>query len=96
MSDCFLYIRLVSLIHLLSVRASLCETSLSSGRLAKHCVTVSAQNYSLSMTEYCGNLKASRALDIHEKRVGRLNKSLQLVGVQFLLGSGVKKIDWHD
>lgn len=92
----FSYIILVrSLINLLSVGASLCETGLTSGRLAEHDVAVPAQNNSLGMAEDCGNLKASRALNIHEEGVGRLHKSLQLVCACFLVCSRVEKIDGH-
>ena len=83
------------LIHLSSVGASLGKTSLSSGRLAEHNVAVSAQDNGLGVTEYGGDLKASGAFNVHEKTVGRLNETLQLVGSCFLSGSGVEKIDWH-
>jgi hypothetical protein len=41
------------------------------------------------MTENRGNLKASRTLDVHEERIRRLYKALELVGVQLLVGGGV-------
>ncbi len=40
-------------------------------------------------------MEAARALNIHEKAVGRLNQSLKLV-LGFLVGSrGVKQVLWH-
>jgi len=42
-----------------------------------------------------GDLKAAGALDIQEVAVGRLNQSLQLVGVLLVLSSGMQQIDLH-
>lgn len=42
-------------------------------------IAVSARDDSLSVAENRRNLEASRALNVHEKRVGRLYESLQLV-----------------
>jgi len=47
------------------------------------------------MAENCGNLKTSWALNVHEERIGRLNKSLQLVGSGLAFGSWVQEIDRH-
>jgi hypothetical protein len=41
------------------------------------------------MAENSGNLKASRTLDVHEERIGRLYKAFELVGVHLLLRGGV-------
>jgi hypothetical protein len=77
------------LINLTPVAASLCESGLSSRRFAQMDVAVSAHNDSLSVAKDGRNLEASRAFDIHKKRVGALNQSLQLVCAQVLLRRGV-------
>jgi hypothetical protein len=92
-SICLVYF--LCLVNLLSVRTSLCETSLTTSGLAEHDIAVSAQYYGLCVAENCCDLKASWALDVHEKGIGRLHKSLQLVGVGFTISSGVQKIDRH-
>jgi hypothetical protein len=63
--------------------------------LAEHNITVTAQNNSLRVAENCGNLKASWALNVHEKGIGRLHKSLQLVSMGFNISGRVQKIDRH-
>jgi hypothetical protein len=63
--NCFRLLKL--LVYLLSVRASLCKTGLTAGRLTKHNVAVPAQHHGLSMAENSRDLEASRAFDIHEK-----------------------------
>lgn len=73
------YLRKQSLVYLLSVRASLSQAGLTAGRLAQMNIAVSAHDNCLRMTKNSGNLEASGTLDIHEKGVGRLHKSLQLV-----------------
>lgn len=45
------------------------------------------------MREDSGDSEATRALDIHEERVGVLHKSLELVAASLLLGGGVEKVD---
>jgi len=72
------------LINLLSVGASLCETSLTTSGLAKHDITVPTQHDCLGVAKHCSNLEAPRALNIHKERVWRLHKSLKLVGLQFV------------
>lgn len=47
------------------------------------------------MGEDGGDLEASRALNIEEVAVGRLNQSLELVNILLLLSSWVKQIDLH-
>jgi len=84
-----------ALVYLLSEGASLCETSLSASRLAKHNVAVPAQHHGLGVAKDCGNLKASGALDIHKERVGRLYEPLQLVCACFLFWGWVQEIDRH-
>lgn len=56
---------------------------------------LSAQDSSLCVGEDGGDLKAAGALDIQEVTVGRLNQSLQLVGVLLVLSSGMQQIDLH-
>jgi hypothetical protein len=80
---------LIALINLSPVRASLCEASLTASGLAEHDVAIPAQHHGLRMAENSGNLEASWALDVHEERIGRLYKSLQLVGADFRLSAGV-------
>jgi hypothetical protein len=77
------------LFHLLSVAASLCESGLSSSRFTQMNVAVSAHDNRLGVAKDSGNLKASRAFDIHKKRVGALYQAFQLVCAKFMLGSGV-------
>jgi hypothetical protein len=52
-------------------------------------VAVSAHDNRLGVAKDSGNLKASRAFDIHKKRVGALYQAFQLVCAKFMLGSGV-------
>ena len=47
------------------------------------------------MAENGGNLKASRALNVHEKAIGPLHKPLQLMGASLNFGGRVQKIDGH-
>ena len=47
------------------------------------------------MGEDGSDLKATRALNIQEVAVGRLNQSLELMNALLVLGSWVKKIDLH-
>jgi hypothetical protein len=63
--------------------------------LAEHAVAVSAQNNSLGVTENSGNLKASRALNVHEKRIRALHKSLKLVGSELELRGRIQQISRH-
>lgn len=48
-----------------SERASLSQTSLSTGRLSEHLRAGSAENDGVGVREYSGNGEASRALDVH-------------------------------
>ncbi len=83
------------LIDFLSVRASFGESSPPSGRLAEHDIAVSAQHDSLCMAENGGNLKASWALDIHEKGIWALHESLKLVSSEFKLSRRMQQISRH-
>jgi hypothetical protein len=85
----FVWWSIKQLIHLASVAASLSETGLSSSRLAQMNIAVSTHDNSLSMAKDGRDLEASRAFNIHEKRVGALYKSLQLVCAGFELRRGV-------
>ena len=58
---------MIGLLNLLSVRASFSQSGPSSSWLAKHDITVSAQDNGLSMAENSGNLEASRALNVHKE-----------------------------
>lgn len=80
---------MVCLVNLLSVGAPLGKAGLTTSRLAKHDITVPTEDHCLGVTEDSRNLKASWTLNIHEKRIGRLHKSLQLVSALFAFGSGV-------
>jgi len=47
------------------------------------------------VTEHSCDLKAARALNVHEETIRALYKTLKLVSVGLLLGGRVKKIDRH-
>jgi hypothetical protein len=85
----------VGLLNLLSVRASFGQSGPPSSWLAKHNIAVTTQDNGLRMTENSGNLKASRALNIHKERVGALHEALELVGSSLQLCGGVQQIGWH-
>jgi hypothetical protein len=63
--------------------------------LTEHNIAVSTQDNSLRVAKNGGNLKASRAFNIHKERVWALHKTLQLVGSEFQLWGGVQQIGWH-
>jgi hypothetical protein len=70
-------------------RGALCQTSLTTGGLAKHAGAGAAQDYGLSMREDGGDGEATWALDIHEVGVGRLHQTLELMLFGLKLGGGV-------
>ncbi|SNX83258.1 uncharacterized protein MEPE_01965 [Melanopsichium pennsylvanicum] len=72
---------------------SLGQTSLTTGRLRENLSARAANNNGLSVREDSGDGEATRALDVHEERVGVLHKSLELVAASLLLSGGVKKVD---
>lgn len=80
-------------LRLLTERAALGQTSLTTGRLREDLSARAANNNSLGVREDGGDGEATRALDVHEERVGVLHKSLELVAASLLLGGGVKKVD---
>jgi len=59
--------------------AALGQASLATGGLAQHGRAAAAEDNSLRVAEYGGDVEATLALHVHEERVGRLNKPLQLV-----------------
>ena len=69
-----------------------CEPGATTGGLTEHSRTADAENNSLGMTENCGDLVTSGALNIHEVRIGVLHKPLQLVFPLFFFRPGVKQI----
>lgn len=80
-------------LRLLTERAALGQTSLTTGRLGKDLSARAANDNSLGVGEDGGDGEAARALDVHEERVGVLHKSLEFVAASLLLGGGVKKVD---
>jgi hypothetical protein len=56
---------------------------------------LSTENSGLGVGEDGSDLEASRALDIEEVAVWRLNQSLKLVSVLLVLSGWVKQIDLH-
>ena len=84
-----------NLVNLLSVTASFCESCPSSGWLTEHNITRSANNNGLSVAENSGNLKTSGALDVHEKTIGALYKTLEFVRAGLSLRGRIQKIDGH-
>merc|ERR1719359_1163073 len=83
------------LLHLAPERAVLSDPLLSSSWFSKHHVAVSTQHDGLRVAVDSGDLQAARALDIHEKAVGRLNHALELVLGLLLLEVWVKQINVH-
>ena len=64
-----------TLIGLLAERATLGQASETSSGLAKDDVAVAALNNHLRVREDGGDQQATRALDIHEERVGALHQT---------------------
>ena len=67
------------LIHLLSERASFCQSCLSSRRFTEMNIAAGTSDDCLRVGKDGGNLKASGALDIHKVGIGSLYQSLQFV-----------------
>ena len=80
-------------LRLLAERAALGQAGLTIGGLGKNLGARAANDNGLSVGEDGGDGEATRALDVHEERVGVLHKSLELVAASLLLGGGVKKVD---
>ena len=72
--------------------ASFCQPSSSSSGLTQNGRAASAHYDGLSVTENCGDLVASWALNIHEVGVGVLDQALQLMLPLLLDRLGVKKV----
>lgn len=51
-----------------------------------------AEDHGLGVREHGGDLVASRALHVHEVRVGVLDQTLQLVLALLIFGLGVQKV----
>jgi len=60
--------------------------------LANNSLAVAAEDNSGGMAENSHDLNASGALNVHEERVGSLNKTLQLVAASLIILTGVKKV----
>ncbi len=69
-----------------------CESRPSAGGLAEHGGASDAEDDRLGVAEDGGDLVASRALDVHEVRVGVLHQPLELVLPLLLLGARVQKV----
>ena len=83
----------ISNLRLLTERAALGQTGLTTGGLRENLGAGSADDNGLGVREDGGDGEATGALDVHEERVGVLHKSLELVRASLLLGGGVKKVD---
>merc|ERR1719414_1003263 len=84
-----------SLICLTTERASLTQTSKTSGGLAQHLSAVGAQDNALGMGVDGGDGQATRALDIQEVTVGCLDQLLKLVLSLLFFLRRVQQIDIH-
>lgn len=80
-------------LRLLTERAALGQASLTTGGLRENLSARAADDDGLGVGEDGGDGEATRALDVHEERVGVLHKSLELVRASLLLGGGVQKVD---
>ena len=69
------------------------KTGLTTSWLAQNLSAASAKNDRLSMRKHSRDSEASRALDVHEKRVRALNQTLELVAPLLLLARRVDKIN---
>lgn len=69
------------------------KTGLTTSWLAQNLSAASAKNDRLGMRKHSRDGEASRALDVHEKRVRALNQTLELVAVLLLLVRWVNEVD---
>jgi len=69
------------------------EARLTTSRLAKHLSAAAAEDNRLRVREHRGDSEATRALDVHEERVGVLNQTLELVAALLLLLRRVYQIN---
>lgn len=81
-----------NLILLAALVASLRDLAKTSGGGAEHGGASSAQHNGLGVWEHGGDLVASRALQVHEVRVGWLYQPLKLVLASLLSSGGVQQI----
>lgn len=73
--------------------ATFSQASTTTSGLTQDSTARRAQNDGLSVAEDGANVQTTRTLDIHEVGVGRLNKSLELVGTLLVFNRRVKKIN---
>ena len=69
------------------------KTGLTTSWLAQNLSAASAKNDRLGMRKHSRDGEASRAIDVHEKRVRALNQTLELVAPLLLLARRVDKIN---
>lgn len=74
-------------------KLTLSELGLAAGRLAEDGGARAALDNGGGVREDGGDLEASRALDVHEERVGLGHNLLELVGASLNLGRGVEKVN---
>jgi len=73
-------------LELASEAASVGQSALSTGRIAQHSRARRAHNHGLGVRENRRDDQATRALHVHEERVGRLHQPLELM-LALLVGS---------
>merc|ERR1719474_1818485 len=81
-----------SLVLLPPEAAALSKPCPASSGLAENCGTPGTHNHCLGAAEHSGGPVAAGALDVHEVRVGMLDKPLQLVPSLLLVVEGVEQI----
>jgi hypothetical protein len=79
-----------NLLDLAAERAALSQTSLAASGLAEDGRAGAAENDGGGVREHGGDLKAARALHIHEEGVRALYEALELVELGLILGRGVQ------
>ena len=72
--------------------AALGQTSAATSGLAENVGAVTAENDGLGVAENSGDVVATRALNVHEIRVGGLYEALLLVGDGVVLSARVQEI----
>lgn len=81
------------LLILSTVRAPLSQSRPSTCWLAENTGACAAEDDGLCVREDSCDGKATRALDVHEVRVGGLHQTLELVASLFSLNGGVEQVD---
>lgn len=74
-------------------RATDSKTGLTTSWLAQNLSAASAKNDRLGMRKHSRDGEASRALDVHEKRVRALHHTLELVLASLNLGRRVNQVN---